>query len=445
VPEISQSRQLHPGVWLMLWALGTALTLSFWARPNATPIQEDEIYWIGSSYYFDLAFIHPDWRSADWQLLPARENPPVAKYAIGLGLTAAGQSIGSPDLLSCFYVLFESIPGAWGSGADFAKRAAVVSRMSPDFREKLRRTNQINLAPAILRPARAVMIICSALASLLVFLLGRRALLGWSAWLASQALLMHPVVVDSYNHAMSDAVALLFSTAAAVALLAWIEKNLSPSPRRRAGLVRSALAGLLLALACAAKMNSLVVVLLAGASVGFVATGWWTRRETNRVVSAVGLGGVILGVALIAFIALNPTIVQDVWGGLVATVSEHRQTETIQVKILQGHLATLAEKFSGVATLTAFSQIVCGVLAVYALRCLLSARTGIKFIAAWWLIAWVCVTVWIPFLRLRYAMPLVAPSILLTAIFCEEIVRLVGSAIAKDRPVEAENLPSPAT
>ena len=36
-----------------------------------------------------------------------------------------------------------------------------------------------------------------------------------------------------------------------------------------------------------------------------------------------------------------------------------------------------------------------------------------RFIAGWWLLAWGTVTVWIPFSRLRYAAPLLLPSLLL--------------------------------
>lgn len=427
------SRKDHIGVWLALWALCTGLSFCLWARPKTTPLQEDEIYWIGSAYYYDLAVAHPDWGSPDWQLLPARENPPVAKYLIGLGLAATGQHVTSPDLLGCFYALFQSIPGAWGTGPDYAKRAAVVARMAPSFRDQLLHSAQLTLPESLLTPPRVVMIGCSILTSLLVLLFARCDLSAPAGLLASQALLMHPVVVDAYNHAMSDAVALLFSTAAAVATFYWLRVSLAAGQTRLVRGSLSVLVGGLLAFACGAKMNSLVVVVLAGGMIAAAAGQAGLRSGRAGALSVLGFGAGIIAIAAIVFIAINPTILHDVTGGLAATVTEHRQTEIIQVKFLHGHLEDWGQKFTAVAQLALFSRIACGALALYALIGLASDRAGVRFIGAWWLIAWFCVSLWIPFSRLRYVMPLIAPTVLLGASFADKIARGVSARIRQLR------------
>src|SRR5687768_1535066 len=65
------------------------------------PAHTDEIYWTGSAYYLDL-ILRGETRHPDWQLLPARENPPIGKYLIGAALKAGGTSVETPDLLGEF-------------------------------------------------------------------------------------------------------------------------------------------------------------------------------------------------------------------------------------------------------------------------------------------------------------------------------------------------------
>ena len=64
-PENPHTRRLSCGVWLALWAACSGVVSAFLAQPRSTPLQEDEIYWIGSAYYFDLAFVRHDWRHSD--------------------------------------------------------------------------------------------------------------------------------------------------------------------------------------------------------------------------------------------------------------------------------------------------------------------------------------------------------------------------------------------
>ncbi|MHC5540680.1 hypothetical protein ACYOEI_20875, partial [Singulisphaera rosea] len=82
----------------------------------------DEVYWIGSAYYFDLAVLRGELDHPDWRLLPARENPPIGKYLIGAVLYAGGIRVETLDALGSYYLTFWD----WGKGEDRAKRQAVV-------------------------------------------------------------------------------------------------------------------------------------------------------------------------------------------------------------------------------------------------------------------------------------------------------------------------------
>jgi hypothetical protein len=45
----------------------------------------------------------------------------------------------------------------------------------------------------------------------------------------------------------------------------------------------------------------------------------------------------------------------------------------------------------------------------------LAGKSRHRFVAGWWLVAWLAVSFWIPFLRLRYAAPVLLPTLLLLA------------------------------
>lgn len=393
----------------------SALSVTVLSEPEAGGVDIDEIYWIGSAYYYHLAFVERDWSQPDWGLLPARENPPLAKYAIGLGLALAGREVASIDTLASFYTRFEATPGGWGSGTDHAKRARVVSRADPDLRRKLR-AGLLELDPGLRLQARRVMVVCAVLTSLLMLLFGA-SVYGWPAGLlASQLLLAHPIVAYAYGHAMSDAVALLLATATALLGPLLLRRLWRPGRvRPLTAMLVPLLGAVLLGLACSAKMSSLVVVFPLGIGGLVVAARTWRRgnRPGAAGVVTVGLGIGVVGLAV--FVAVNPAIHRDLAGGLTAVFQEHRLTEVVQAGFLAGHLTTPAEKLDSVATLVCFSWIGCGLLAAVAVAGLNSRRDEIRFVAVWWLFALVAVAVWIPFSWQRYALPVVAPSVLLVA------------------------------
>jgi len=81
--------------------------------------------------------------------------------------------------------------------------------------------------------------------------------------------------------------------------------------------------------------------------------------------------------------------------------------------------------------MTSFHPAACVGLAICALAGLWSKRPGVRFIAVWWLIAFVCVSAWIPFFRLRYVMPVIAPTVLVGAVLVATLVNAVLSRIGK--------------
>jgi hypothetical protein len=405
----------RPWLALTAWSCCSVLLLAVNWQPTTAALDADEIYWIGSAYYYNLAFEQRDWHHPDWRLLPARENPPVAKYLIGISLALTGQRIASPDMLGTFFALYQAVPGAWGKGPDYEKRAQVVARMDPDLYRQVTGGAKVQLPLETLVPARTAMLVCVVLASLLVLLFGR-AMGSWLAgWIASQLLLVHPAVVFAYNHAASDAVALVFSTGAAL-LIMYFVRGFVLQPRMRLGpsAALSLAAGGLLGFACGAKMNSLIVVFSAIAAVGVSAVMLVCKRELKHATKLLGLAGAMIGMGCVVFIIVNPAIVKDLSGGLKACVAEHRATEQVQAGFLSGHLTNLIGKADAVATLAFFSRLGCIAIAVLAIGWAgTKAAFAVRFAAAWWLIGFAALTWWIPFSALRYIMPLLVPSALL--------------------------------
>lgn len=399
-------------LWLALWAVAITGVLAFRAEPRRTPLFEDEVYWIGSAYYYELAR-RGDWQNADWKVLPARENPPLAKFVIGLTLAATGQHVESPDLLGCFYLMFANVPGAWGQGEDRAKRSAVVERMNPGFRQQVPPGTRINLAPTVLVSPRLVMVLCLALTSLLSFLFARSCGDSVTALVGGAALLLHPIAVDAFNHVTADAVALLFSTAAAAATLALFRALRQPAPDKATVAGRILGAGALSGLACAAKMNSLVIVALAAAVLGWTVIDALGKRDQQRARLAALSAIAAAAVAVVTFIAINPALYHDMAGGLAATVTEHRRTEVIQRAFLAGRLDSLPARFVAVGGVLVLVPSLLFVGITIAVAMLRSASIARQFVAVWWLVALVCVTLWIPFQRLRYVAPLLVPTFLL--------------------------------
>jgi len=380
-------------------------------------VDPDEIYWIGSAYYYHLAFVRRDWTHPDWKLLSARENPQVTKYVMGLGLALAGQHIVTRDMLGCFRVMFKETPGTWGVGEDFAKREADVGRMNAELCARPLGGPGVTNKPELLALSRRVVLVTMALASLLVFVLGASITSRATGLLASQLLLLHPIAIFAYNHAMADAVALLFSTAAALAAWLFVRRFSAAEPvAPRSGVALALLNGLALALACGAKMNSLIMVFLFLASVAGVAILAWRTNDRTRAAHAIAYGAASVAAAFAIFVLLNPAILADFSGALAALVEEQRIGLEYTMRVMpEIRLATLSEKL-GAVTHVATGPLTFGLVTIV---CLVAAmrtrRMGVWLVTAWWVIAVVVVTLWIPIAWARYVLPIVVPSALLLA------------------------------
>ncbi len=409
------------------WAACSFCSLLIQWQPAKIPLDLDEVYWIGSSYYYHLAFVQWDWTNPHWQLLPARENPPVAKYVIGLGLAASGRQVDSIDGLSYFYLRWlgwDKNPEVRGQ-LDVDKRAKVIDAATPGFRERLRENGRLPLTRPFLQVARNTVVVCAVLSSLLLFLLGATGVHWLAGLVASQLLLLHPIVVSAYHHAMADTIVLMLSLAAALASFCWFRYFSNPQrPALKVSLALTFLTGAMLAFACGAKMNSLTLVLLTGLLVAFSAAQKWLRQDRSGAIQAGAHGVGILASALIVFVAINPAIVQNPMEGLAATVMEHHRSLAIQADLVTGQLTGLPNRFATVVALGFFGWIPFLLMTVLVAWCAIRQwhEELIRFAVCWWLVTLVIVTLWIPFAWSRYIIPVVPPSVLLIGYLFQHII-----------------------
>jgi len=306
-----------------------------WSRHDERqPAEIDEIYWIGSAYYFDLAFLRGDWSHPDWQLLPARENPPVGKYLIGAALYAADLRVMSPDKLGSFYLVFRD--RGWGQGIARAKRQAVADRLSPGTWQAMGGGRYQPLTRYELRIGRALMAFFGFLCALGIVSLGRTISGLGTGMLAALSFVLHPVVIHCYSRVSVDIIALFFSILAVRLLLtilrpAWSGAELS---KARTAVLAIAMTGTLVG-AFGSKMNALVVVVLT-ACVWLCVCVRATVSGGSPSRHAAWAFGVALAVAPVVFVALDPTLHPDPVSGLRALVEEHRLSALIQKDFLVG-------------------------------------------------------------------------------------------------------------
>ena len=401
------------------WCCGTFFALT--AQQEDPLLEQDEVYWIGSAYYYHLALVQRDWNHEAWRWLPARENPPVSKYVIGLGLALSGQHIESIDSLSYFYfkwLRWDTQPSAPPTTPAGEKRAEVVRAAGPNFQTDIVAKRRAPLPRRVVQAARNTILVCAALGSLGLLLLGWAAGSGFAGLVASQLLLWHPVEVSAASHAMSDTIAQMFAIFAAGATFWWYRRQVrAPEASFGSGLPASFLTGTALALACGAKMNSLVLILLAGAMTLLLAATAWNRGDRAAARRAVGHGLVVLATALGVFIIINPAILIDFPGGLFATMGEHRQTESVQMDLRYPHPVGLWGRFDAVVTMAFFGWpgfvLVLGVVGWSVLR--RWRDPGVRVAVCWWILALAGLTQWLPFAWPRYVVPVLPPTLWLIA------------------------------
>lgn len=416
--------------------------------PPDPPLDHDEIYWVGSAYYYDLAFVQKDWHNPAWGFLPARENPPVAKYVLGLGLAAAGHRVTTIDSLSYFYLFWlgwEKSPEQQGIGLskDMEKRVDVVNAATPGFRQRVAEQTRAPLNRSVIRAGRNTVIVCSVVASLLLFLLSASGGDWFAALISSQLFLLHPIVVAASSHAMSDAVAAMFSIAAALSAYWWWRRVSAPSANDfSSGVGSSIIAGVVLGLACGAKMNSLVIAAVVGLLTAIVTIRQWLGGDRLAAIRVCLQGAILFLVALLVFVFVNPAILRDPVGGLAATVVEHSHTEKLQTDLNFTHLEGLGEKFGAVVSMGFFGWALFSCMAMivfWAIVCRWK-EAGVRFAVCWWVIAAICVTIWVPFRWPRYVMPLVPPSAWLVGCFLSAALRKLGRLGGKGKRVATSEL-----
>ena len=383
------------------------------------PVNIDEVYWIGSAYYYDLAFHRVALLHPDWQLMPSRENPPIGKYLIGGALAMGGYRVEGPDRLAIFLLHFVDQPGAWGKGASFAKRRAVVDRLDPEFWAESQRRGNWGLDPSEVRLGRIVVAAFGVLATAgtiaCAWMMGGP-LVGL---LAGLLVAIHPLTLMASTVVSVDTMALAFSTWAMAVLLAMLDRTGPGAPRglRNAAIPAFAF-GVLLALACGSKMNAATTALAsaliwAGLLIDDSRRSDSRRRVARRALSA----GIALSFVL--FVVSDPTLYPDPIGGLIALIRENQISAGIQAEFLDGGLATIPERLRALSALIGrrwWAVVI--LLALSGLTTLRSLRSGDPrglAVCIWWWVTLLAIGAWLPFAWPRYALPLLPPTAIVAA------------------------------
>lgn len=427
------SMQLSPGkrIWFVaLVPAAVVLCISLCRKDRGLDV--DEIYWVGSTYYYDLLVHQQDLHHSDWQLLPALENPPIGKYLMGLYLDLFGRRISTPDLLASFYLHFKPEKGHWGSGVAYDKRAAVATRAAPEVAEAMRAHGRFLIDRTDVKIARSMIVFCAMCCAAVVGLIGYRCGSPMGGLLAGCVCAAHPIMVQAYGIALIDMVALPFACLS-VLLYVTVFTGCAEDDKRRRRRSVWLVAGIggSLACACGAKMNSVVVAVVGVLLWVFAAAGQVQRRQVaNRSAAVVLVGGGILSFAL--FAVPNPTLYPDLLDGLVALFREHALTVEIQKSFLGGGLYTVPDRFVVLGRVLTASPLllaaVAGMAGFQGWRCvseasLSPAERRFAIVVCWWGVAFVLLLAWLPLAWGRYALPLLPPTCLIIGKTCDDLVR----------------------
>jgi hypothetical protein len=423
--------------WLLYLALVTLCAIPFLrAYPHRTdPLGEDEIYWIGQTYYYHLAVEKMDWANPDWRLLPARENPVLGKYVIGAGLRLNGLGVTNSDWLGIFYIIAKDRPNAWGQGADFKDRVAVLDRMTPSVREPALKEGRFDSPAEITTTARAVMVAFGIIAALAVFVLASFYTGRAMAFLVALLFVLHPAVVEAYTAVGVDILAIAFSLIAVIHFVL-IERRVWRrwSWPRLGCVLLCASGGISLAFAVGSKLNAAVVGFL-GAAMALVWLGSCLRCQSAASRESLKAMLAVLVLALGLFVASNPEDYPNPVAGVWRTYADQQRSLNVQKTIpaVKKPLRTAAERFRALAGLTALYPAVFALVAaafVYELAAKLRPGRPLPVIALWWFIALLAVGLWLPFARPRYVLPVIAPSVILLG-------SAVGGCFGRKRPTPA--------
>jgi len=402
---------------LMVGAVIVLCSIPFFRRYDGRdhPVSLDEIYWIGQTYYYHLAFERMQWSHPDWLLLPARENPPLGKYIIGLGLQLNGLSVTNVDWLGVYYHI---ISKGWGQGREREQPQAVLDRMQPAVRELAVNQEHFEYPVQYATTARAVMLAFGVLSVVTVFVLTSLYTSRLTAFLAALLFSLHPAVVSSYTEVGVDILAIEFSLLAVIHFVL-IERR-TWRRRARPGLFRILVCtsgGLSLAFAVGSKVNAAVVGFL-GAILCLFFMVSFLRHQSHEAKESCMAMFILLVISFVIFVGSNPVNYPDPVAGLWAGYAEPQRMLHIQQAVLPAPLQTWSERLRATADLTAFHPAVFGlIVGAFVVQVIAARRAGpsLPVIALWWLIAFVAVTAWLPFARPRYMLPVIAPSLILVA------------------------------
>ena|GEM_PF-1147245 len=417
--------------WLVVLAPAViVLCVSLFRKDRGIDI--DEVYWVGSTYYYHLLAHERDVNHPDWQLLPARENPPIGRYLMGLYLNLFGRCIGTPDLMASFYLNFDPEKGHWGSGPAYDKRHAVAMRATAETAAAMKENGRLPADRSAIRIVRTMVVLCAMCCAVIIGLIGCRCGSRPAGLLAGSICAVHPVMVHAYGLALIDMIALLFACLTVLLYMSAFDERRGVRRRFdwRSVLLALGIGGSL-ACACGAKMNSLVV-----AAVG-VCLGVWAvagqahrRRVAHREAAIVLAGGGIL--SFVFFVVPNPTLYPAFFNGLVALFREHALTAGIQETFVRGALHTIPTRLAFLGqTLVASPLIMAAVagMAGFQAWCCLNdmpegrARQGLAIVVCWWWVAFVLLLAWVPFAWGRYALPLLPATCLIVGKTCDDLVR----------------------
>lgn len=437
------SRAAFVRKWLMVGAVIALCSIPFIRsyQIRNRPLDEDEIYWVGQAYYFHLAFERWDWTHPDWQLLPARENPVLGKYIIGLGLRLNGLSVTTPDWLGIFYIIAKDRPNAWGDVQDRAERQAVLDRMTPAKRELALVQGQFEHPIEYATTARAVMLLSGVLAILLVFALTALYTKPLTAFLVAVVFALHPAVVAAYTEVGVDILAIVFSLLAVVHF-ALIERCVWRRSARP-GWCRAwvcAVGGLSVAFAVGSKMNAVVVGLL-GALLCLLFIAKFLRHRVHEAKESAAIMLCLLIISLTVFVSSNPGNYPNPVKGVRSVLVDQQRSLEVQkgIPAKRHPLRSASERLLAMADLTALHPAIFGlVLGAFFFHVIAARRAGqpLPLFAIWWLIACVAVTAWLPFARPRYVLPVIVPSVILLA---SAVDRLAGWLRRKNPAAVANN------
>lgn len=248
----------------------------------------DEAHKIAETYYYQLFFVKKDFSHPAWnEDFYARTNPPVAKYIMGAYLGWHGQYVNSLSL-------------------------------QQKFEEYWKNPSQLRsyISSSMLKNARTLIVVFSALTILLVYLIGRLSDSIFLGVIGSLLLILNPTFQHYSNLALTDIILLFFMTSM-VLVTFFILKTFWMDAAKNNSYIRYiklpsiiTIAALVIVSSSGTKLNGALTAafFIAAMISGFIIMAA-IHGQGKLIINAVKLVFIILTVAsaaIILFIAINP-------------------------------------------------------------------------------------------------------------------------------------------